>query len=295
MLKKTLLLSAIAATCCVNAGRQNYPKLGTDPIDEVINAMTLDEKLDMVIGAAGIDTDEKATIGNSSELVPGAAGQTNAIPRLGIPAIIMADGPAGVRIDPTREGTDKTFYCTHFPVATVVSSTWNTELAGQIGQAMGDETSHYGIDVLLAPATNIMRNPLNGRNYEYYSEDLLLAGKISVAVVNGIQSNGVGTSLKHFALNNQETNRTSNNVVGSPRTFREIYLKPFEIVVKETQPWTVMTSYNRINGTMASERADLVTEILRHEWGFNGMVVSDWFGGQYATAQMEAGNDLIMP
>lgn len=295
MLKKTLLLSAIAATCCVNAGGQNYPKLGTDPIDEVINAMTLDEKLDMVIGAAGIDTDEKATIGNSSELVPGAAGQTNAIPQLGIPAIIMADGPAGVRIDPTREGTDKTFYCTHFPVATVVSSTWNTELAGQIGQAMGDETSHYGIDVLLAPATNIMRNPLNGRNYEYYSEDPLLAGKISVAVVNGIQSNGVGTSLKHFALNNQETNRTSNNVVGSPRTFREIYLKPFEIVVKETQPWTVMTSYNRINGTMASERADLVTEILRHEWGFNGMVVSDWFGGQYATAQMEAGNDLIMP
>lgn len=295
MLKKTLLLSAIAATCCVNAGGQNYPKLGTDPIDEVINAMTLDEKLDMVIGAAGIDTDEKATIGNSSELVPGAAGQTNAIPRLGIPAIIMADGPAGVRIDPTREGTDKTFYCTHIPVATVVSSTWNTELAGQIGQAMGDETSHYGIDVLLAPATNIMRNPLNGRNYEYYSEDPLLAGKISVAVVNGIQSNGVGTSLKHFALNNQETNRTNNNVVGSPRTFREIYLKPFEIVVKETQPWTVMTSYNRINGTMASERADLVTEILRHEWGFNGMVVSDWFGGQYATAQMEAGNDLIMP
>lgn len=274
---------------------QNYPKLGVDPIDKVIDAMTLDEKLDMVIGAAGVETDESATVGSSAELVPGAAGQLNAIPRLGIPAIVVADGPAGVRINPTREGTKQTFYCTHFPVATVVSSTWNTELANQIGKAMGDETRHYGVDVLLAPATNIMRNPLNGRNFEYYSEDPLLAGKICAAVVNGVQSNGVGTSVKHFALNNQETNRTSNNVIGSPRTFREIYLKPFEIVVKEAQPWTIMTSYNKINGTMTSERADLVTEILRHEWGFKGMVMTDWFGGQYAAAQMQAGNDLLMP
>lgn len=274
---------------------QNYPKLGVDPIDKVISDMTLDEKLDMVIGAAGIDTDASSTIGSSAERVPGAAGQLNAIPRLGIPAIVVADGPAGVRINPTREGTKQTFYCTHFPVATVVSSTWNTELANQIGKAMGDETRHYGVDVLLAPATNIMRNPLNGRNFEYYSEDPLLAGKICAAVVNGVQSNGVGTSVKHFALNNQETNRTSNNVIGSPRTFREIYLKPFEIVVKEAQPWTIMTSYNKINGTMSSERADLVTEILRHEWGFNGMVMTDWFGGQFAEAQMQAGNDLLMP
>lgn len=295
MTKKTLILSAIAATCCMGVNGQNYPKLGVDPIDKVISAMTLDEKLDMVIGAAGIDTDASSTIGSSAERVPGAAGQLNAIPRLGIPAIVVADGPAGVRINPTREGTKQTFYCTHFPVATVVSSTWNTELANQIGKAMGDETRHYGVDVLLAPATNIMRNPLNGRNFEYYSEDPLLAGKICAAVVNGVQSNGVGTSVKHFALNNQETNRTSNNVIGSPRTFREIYLKPFEIVVKEAQPWTIMTSYNKINGTMTSERADLVTEILRHEWGFKGMVMTDWFGGQYAAAQMQAGNDLLMP
>lgn len=295
MTKKTLILSAIAATCCMGVNGQNYPKLGVDPIDKVISAMTLDEKLDMVIGAAGIDTDASSTIGSSAERVPGAAGQLNAIPRLGIPAIVVADGPAGVRINPTREGTKQTFYCTHFPVATVVSSTWNTELANQIGKAMGDETRHYGVDVLLAPATNIMRNPLNGRNFEYYSEDPLLAGKICAAVVNGVQSNGVGTSVKHFALNNQETNRTSNNVIGSPRTFREIYLKPFEIVVKEAQPWTIMTSYNKINGTMSSERADLVTEILRHEWGFKGMVMTDWFGGQFAAAQMQAGNDLLMP
>ena len=258
--------------------------------------MTLDEKLDVLIGSSGNQsTDANATIGNASELVPGAAGQLNGVPRLGIPSTVVADGPAGLRIQPKRQGTDKTFYCTHFPVATLMSATWNTQLVKEVGAAMGNEVKHYGVDVLLAPATNIHRNPLNGRNFEYYSEDPLLAGNICAAMVGGVQSNGVGTSLKHFALNNQETNRTSNNVIGTPRTFREIYLKPFEIVVKQAQPWTVMTSYNKINGTMTSERCDLVTEILRHEWGFKGMVMTDWFGGQNAVAQMEAGNDLLMP
>ncbi|MDO4160256.1 MAG: glycoside hydrolase family 3 C-terminal domain-containing protein [Prevotellaceae bacterium] len=295
MLKTTILSSIIAAAAIMPADAQT-PKLGVDPIEKVINAMTLDEKLDMLIGTDGnVKSDASATIGSSAVLVPGAAGQLNGIPRLGIPATVVADGPAGLRISPTREGTQKTFYCTHFPIETVMSSTWNTELVRSIGAAMGDEVKHYGVDVLLAPATNIHRNPLNGRNFEYYSEDPLLSGKICAAMVNGVQSNGVGTSLKHFALNNQETNRTSNNVIGTPRTFREIYLKPFEIVVKEAQPWTIMTSYNKINGTMASERCDLVTEILRHEWGFKGMVMTDWYGGQHATMQMEAGNDLLMP
>lgn len=292
---KPILMTACFATICMQ-GMAQTPRFGVDPVSDVIKAMTLDEKLNILIGSAGNEkSDATATIGNSAELVPGAAGQLNGIERLGIPATVVADGPAGLRIAPTRKGTTKTFYCTHFPVATVMSATWNTNLVYRVGEAMGDEVKHYGVDVLLAPATNIHRNPLNGRNFEYYSEDPLLAGKICASMVNGVQSNGVGTSLKHFALNNQETNRTSNNVIGTPRTFREIYLKPFEIVVKEAQPWTVMTSYNKINGTMASERCDLVTEILRHEWGFKGMVMTDWYGGQYAAAQMEAGNDLLMP
>ena len=289
---KTLIISFLAIPTLVCA---QQPQLGKDPIEKVINAMTLDEKLDLLIGSGGnAKTEASATIGNSSVLVLGAAGQLNAIPRLGIPNTVLADGPAGLRIQPKRDGTTKTFYCTHFPIETVMSSTWNSNLVKAVGAAIGDEVKHYGVDVLLAPATNIQRNPLNGRNFEYYSEDPLLAGKITAAMIAGVQSNGVGTSLKHFALNNQETNRTNNNVIGNPRTFREIYLKPFEIAIKESHPWTVMTSYNKINGTYTSERADLLTEILRHEWGFNGMVMTDWYGGQHATMQMEASNDLLM-
>ncbi len=300
--KKIITSAALAALCMYGTAQSGKtessetPQLGIDPIDKVIGAMTLEEKLDLLIGSEGNEqTDAKVTVGNSSTLVPGAAGQLNAIPRLGIPSTVLADGAAGLRIDPTRKGTDSTFYCTHFPISTVMSATWNTGLVAQVGKALGSEVKHYGVDVLLAPSTNIQRNPLNGRNYEYYSEDPLLSGKMCAAMIGGVQSNGVGTCLKHFALNNQETNRSGNNVIGSPRTFREIYLKPFEMAVKEAKPWTVMTSYNRINGTMASERCDLITEILRHEWGFDGMVMTDWLGGENAVAQMEAGNDLLMP
>lgn len=292
MLRNFVILSAILPMCVY----AQTPQLGKDPVEKVVSAMTLDEKLDLLVGSAGNENaNSSATIGNSAILVPGAAGQINAVPRLGIPAVVLADGPAGLRIAPTREGTDKTFYCTHFPVETVMGATWNVELVESVGDAMGSEVKQYGVDVLLAPATNIHRNPLNGRNFEYYSEDPLLAGKITAAQIKGVQRNGVGTSLKHFALNNQETNRTSNNVIGTPRTFREIYLKPFEIAVKESQPWTVMTSYNKINGTYTSQRSDLVTEILRHEWGFKGMVMTDWYGGNNAVQQMEAGNELLMP
>ena len=264
--------------------------------EEVMSRMSLEDKAHFVIGTgmAGFSGDD-AVIGATKNLVPGAAGTTYPLDSLGIPAIVLADGPAGLRIDATREGDSATYYCTHFPIGTLLASTWNTALVEQVGQAIGEEVKEYGADVLLAPALNIMRNPLCGRNFEYYSEDPVVAGKTAGAYITGVQKNDVGTSIKHFAANNQETNRMNTDARMSQRALREIYLKGFEIAIKESKPWTVMTSYNYINGIYTSESKDLVTTILRDEWGYEGTVMTDWFGGKDGAIQMWAGNDMLQP
>lgn len=291
-------LKTICATLLVAGAvsAQSAPQLRTDNIDAVVSAMTLHEKATLVVGC-GMQGFNGATpvIGATDDIVQGAAGTTTAIPRLGIPSIVLADGPAGLRISPKRDFDSHTYYCTHFPIGTCLSSTWNTALVEQVGHAIGEEVKAYGVDVLLAPGNNIHRNPLCGRNFEYYSEDPVLSGNIAASYILGVQSNGVGTSLKHFALNNQETKRMGTDARLSERTAREIYLRAFQIAIEKAQPWTVMSSYNRINGTYAAECHDLLEEILRKEWGFTGLVMTDWFGGNDRAASIHAGNDLIEP
>ncbi len=292
---RAILLCCFATIFAISASAQTL-KLTPKNIDKIIKELTLEEKAHLVVGAQLNDNKSAAgDVGYTRKIIPGAAGTTYPIPRLGIPAIVVADGPAGLRIAPKREGDSQTYYCTGFPVGIHLASTWNDEIIYNVGEAIGQEVKEYGVDVLLAPGVNIMRNPLCGRNFEYYSEDPLLAGKTAVAMINGVESHGVGTSLKHFAVNNQEINRLANDSRLSMRALREIYLRNFEIAVKESQPWTIMTSYNYINGRHASEDPGLLETILREEWGFEGLVMTDWNGGYDASAQIAAGNDLLMP
>ena len=286
---------ALIAAAMIAATPQNgsdIPQLREDNIPEVVAAMTPEEKCTLIIGGRAKSFNG---IGHTNTGIPGAAGVINGIPRFGIPTVVLADGPAGLRISPTRENDENTYYCTGYPIATMLSSTWNRELVEEAGKSIGNEVLEYGVDVLLAPGANIHRNPLCGRNFEYYSEDPYLTGMMAAAMINGIESNGVGTSLKHFAVNNQELNRLANNSVLSERTLREIYLRNFEIAVKESQPWTIMTSYNFINGEHAAESHRLLTDILRGEWGFEGAVMTDWSGGYDDPAIVRAGNEMIQP
>ncbi len=266
------------------------------PIDErvedLLSQMTPEEKIHVLKGSGLASAMGRVEPGQG---IPGAVGTIVPTPRLGIPTVYLSDGPAGLRIEPRREGEDRTYYCTAFPIATLLASTWNEPLVEEVGAAMGKEALEYGIDVILGPGANIHRHPLCGRNFEYYSEDPLLTGNMGAAIVNGIESHGVGTSVKHYVANNQETDRAVNDVIVSERAMREIYLKGFEIIVQKAQPWTIMSSYNKVNGTYASENRYLLTDVLRGDWGFEGLVMTDWFGGNDAPAQISAGNDLLEP
>ena len=282
-----LLLSSVAVFA--------QPQLTKDNIDEVVAAMTLEEKATLLVGSGWGSMTAGSMTASATALVPGAAGTTRTIERLGIPSTVLADGPAGLRISPRRDNDPNTYFCTGFPVGTVLASMWDTERVQELTTAMGNEVIEYGADVLLAPGMNLHRNPLCGRNFEYFSEDPYLTGMIAAAYINGIQSNGVGVSVKHFAANNQEVNRMENDSRVSQRALRELYLKGFEIAVKEANPWTVMSSYNKLNGEYTQQSHDLLTTILRDEWGFGGIVMTDWGTKDGTVKAVNAGNDLMEP
>jgi beta-glucosidase len=243
-------------------------------VEELLEQMTLKEKVALLSGQD--------------------AWNTMPISRLGIPSITMTDGPHGVRATEPEAGR-LAGPTTAFPTGVALASTWNTSLIEQVGATLGEETLAMGCDILLGPCVNIVRSPLAGRNFESYSEDPYLAGRIGVAYVRGLQSKGVGASLKHFAANNQEIERFRSSSEVDERTLREIYLAQFEAVVKEAQPWTVMCSYNRLNGVYTSQNDFLLNQLLRGEWGFEGAVISDWGANHTIVESVEGGLDLEMP
>lgn len=246
-------------------------------VAELLGQMTLEEKIALTIGRD--------------------FWTTSGVPRLGIEPIVMTDGPHGVRKSPQSGeiGIGNSIPATCFPTAVSLASSWDTALTAEIGHALAEECLELDVQVLLGPGVNIKRTPLGGRNFEYFSEDAVLAGEIGAAWVQGVQSLGVGTSLKHYACNNQEWERMTINVEVDPRTLREIYLSAFEQVVKKAQPWTVMAAYNKLNGTYAAENPQLLTEILKKEWSFEGVAVSDWGAVNEKPKALEAGLDLEMP
>lgn len=245
-------------------------------IDRIISQMSLEEKATLCTGASNWTT--------------------TPIERLGIPAMFVADGPHGLRRQPSAtDSAVKSLPATCFPTASLLASTWDVDLIRIMGEALAEECIAQKVDVILGPGVNMKRSPLCGRNFEYFSEDPYLAGEIASAFINGVQSKGVGTSLKHFAANNQEYQRLAISAEMDERTLREIYLPAFEKAVKQAKPWTVMCSYNKLNGTLASQNTYLLTDILKKEWGFDGLVVSDWGAVRDRVAALKAGLDWEMP
>lgn len=253
-----------------------FDDVGTDcTMDEFVAQFTLEELMDFVGGKGPTGVANTGCFGG--------------LPRLDVPPVPTADGPAGLRLDPPTG-----ISTTAWPCATLLACTWNPELIFEVGAAGGAELRENNLGIWLAPALNIHRDPLCGRNFEYYSEDPLVAGKCAAAAINGIQSQKVAVSMKHFACNNKEANRYACDSRISERALREIYLKGFEIATKEADPWTVMSSYNLINGQHTSESYELLTGILRNEWGFNGMITTDWGVKNDPVKEVKAGNDMKM-
>ena len=261
---------------------------------DFVNTLSVDELIQLSSGDPG--KAQGGNLGAAGISVPGSAGETNVCAvEKGLASIVLADGPAGL------PGERYYQYCTAISVGTLLAQTWDTELIKSIGHMIGEEMIHYGVTLWLAPGMNIHRNPLCGRNFEYYSEDPVITGKIAAAMIDGVQENkGCGTTIKHFACNNQEDNRMGSDSIVSERALREIYLRGFEIAVKESQPMAIMTSYNLINGVHAANNYDLCTNVARNEWGFKGLIMTDWTTTEIdesctAAGCMRAGNDLVMP
>ncbi len=312
-----LTVSVLVAGCNDDDDANNNPETGASDTpasyrslaQDMLANMSTSEKLSVVSGP-GMSSSENFEVINLASDVSGVAGYINGVinDSLNIPATKLSDGPAGLRIDPTRDGEESTYYATAWPIGSLLASTWDKDLVEQVGAGQGNEGLEYGVDILLAPGMNIQRNPLNGRNFEYYSEDPILSGRMAGAMVTGMQSEGVGATIKHFFGNVSETNRYYVDDIGEPRTFREIYLRGFQIATEESSPMAIMTSYNLVNGTYVNQRYDALRSILRDEWGFEGLVMSDWYAGNIyqmntavavdedsALKQQMAGNNLIEP
>ena len=323
---KTLFLD----TEHIKAETVSYGKEELTPqsVCALVETLSEEQRIALVIGDP--KKGQGSNLGAAGVTVPGSAGETSdAAKEEGIAGIVLADGPAGLRLNTSyqvekgeivampfeasiehgflcrdeaeKKGTTYYQYCTAFPIGTLLAQTWDIDLLERVGAAVGEEMQEFGVTLWLAPGMNLHRNPLCGRNFEYYSEDPLLSGMMAAAMTNGVQSEpGCGTTIKHFACNNQEDNRMHSNSIVSERTLREIYLKGFEIAVKSSQPMAIMTSYNKINGVHSANNYDLCTKAARDEWGFAGIIMTDWTttnNGQDCTAAgcIRAGNDLIMP
>ena len=261
----------------MNAQTPIFQPISQEKIDQLIDEMTLEEKVSLCSGRDDWSTQP--------------------VPRLGIPWIWLADGPHGVRRAPetNKPGYGDQLPATCFPTASALAATWDLNLIHEVGQYLGKECQALGVNVLLGPGINIKRSVLGGRTFEYYSDDPVLAGEMGAAFINGVQSQGVGTSLKHFAANNVETMRMYMNSDVDSRTLNEIYLTPFEIAVKIAQPWTIMACYNRVQGIYGTQNPYLLTEVLRHRWGFKGVVISDWFAVADKVEALRAGMHIEMP